>query len=182
MAQAATLTVPVDGNLQAALEAAQPGDTIVLEAGATFVGPITLPAKTGDAFITIESSRLAELPGDGQRVAPEHAALMPKIVSPGGNQAALRTAAYAHHYRLRGIELMPKDATVYVRELVQLGSGDVDQNTLARVPHHLVLDRCYIHAWPEQELIRGVALNSAHTEIIGCYIADFKSKGFDSQA
>jgi len=46
-AQAATVVVSSGGNLQAAIDSAQAGDTIVLEAGASFMGPITLPNKAG---------------------------------------------------------------------------------------------------------------------------------------
>jgi hypothetical protein len=38
-----TVAVNAGGSLQAALNDAQPGDTIVLQAGATFRGPFTLP-------------------------------------------------------------------------------------------------------------------------------------------
>src|ERR1041384_8303473 len=58
-ARAATVNVPAGGDLQAALNSAQPGDTIVLQAGATYVGPITLPVKSGSSYITIQSSALA---------------------------------------------------------------------------------------------------------------------------
>ena len=62
-AQAATIVVPSGGDLMAAINAAQPGDTIVLQAGATYTGPFTLPNKAGAAFITIQSSRVSELLG-----------------------------------------------------------------------------------------------------------------------
>ena len=39
---AATISVPAGGNLQAAIDAAKPGDVIELAAGATFDGPFTL--------------------------------------------------------------------------------------------------------------------------------------------
>src|SRR5438876_10664025 len=41
------IAVPAGGDFQAALNAAQPGDVITLQAGATFTGPFTLPNKTG---------------------------------------------------------------------------------------------------------------------------------------
>src|SRR5215510_3890325 len=41
----ATITVASGGDFQAALNAAQPGDVITLQAGATFTGPFTLPDK-----------------------------------------------------------------------------------------------------------------------------------------
>jgi nitrous oxidase accessory protein NosD len=43
IASAATLVVPAGGDLQAAINSAAPGDTIVLEAGATYRGPFWLP-------------------------------------------------------------------------------------------------------------------------------------------
>src|SRR5215216_3963413 len=48
-----TITVAAGGNFQTALNSANPGDTIVVEAGATFVGNFTLPNKTGSAWIII---------------------------------------------------------------------------------------------------------------------------------
>ena len=53
---AATLTVNAGGDLQAAINAAQPGDTILLQAGAVFTGNYTLPAKGGSSYITIRSA------------------------------------------------------------------------------------------------------------------------------
>ena len=78
----ATLTVAAGGDLQAALDQAQLGDTIVLEAGATFTGSVQLPNKTtGSGWIYVVSSKLASLPAAGQRVGPNDAVNMPKIVS-----------------------------------------------------------------------------------------------------
>jgi Right handed beta helix region len=183
---AATLVVPAGGNLQDTLNAANPGDTIILEAGASFTGPFTLPFKPGsntDAdFITIQSSALSLLPSSSQRVSPSHSPLMPKLLSPGNDLPALLTAPFAHHYRLIGIEIAPRNASALVRDLVLLGDGSSAQNSLAMIPHHLVLDRCYIHAFPTQDSIRGVALNSASTDILNCYIAEIHHKSYDSQA
>ena len=52
-----TLIVKAGDDLQEALELAQLGDVIVLEAGATFIGPFTLPNKNGGTgWITIRTS------------------------------------------------------------------------------------------------------------------------------
>jgi len=51
-----TIAVLAGGNVQAALNAAQPGDVITLEAGATFRGPFTLPNKAGLGWITVRTS------------------------------------------------------------------------------------------------------------------------------
>jgi hypothetical protein len=101
------ITVNAKDDLQKALDAAQAGDEIVLEAGAVYRGTFTLRRKSGDAWITIRSSRLAEMPREGVRVTPQHAALMPKLTGGSGNPV-LKTEDGAHHYRLVGIESCPK--------------------------------------------------------------------------
>src|SRR4051812_8527780 len=81
-AGAATLTVNAGGDLQGALDAARPGDTIVLAAGAVFTGNYMLPAKGGSAYITIRSSAAdASLPASGVRIDPSYAGYLPKIRS-----------------------------------------------------------------------------------------------------
>ena len=171
------------GDLNAALEEARPGDTIILEAGATFEGPITLPLKTGAEYITVRSSAPDDaLPGDGVRVTPASAGAMPKIVTPGGGEPALKTAPGAHHFRFVGVEFKPSGSGALVYDLVRLGEERHTQNNLDAVPHHLIFDRCYIHGDPTGTLKRGVALNSAHTEIVNSYISECKIKGQDSQA
>src|SRR5918992_3774775 len=68
------------GDLQKALDQARPGDTIILQAGAVYEGPFTLPVKPGSEFITIQSSRLAEL-REGVRVSRSQSALFAKLQS-----------------------------------------------------------------------------------------------------
>src|SRR5437667_2801861 len=80
---ASTISVAAGGDLQAALNAAQPGDVILLQAGATFTGNFILPVKSGSSMITIRSSAAdASLPGTDLRVSAADAPLLPKIVSP----------------------------------------------------------------------------------------------------
>ncbi|HZT58813.1 MAG TPA: DUF4214 domain-containing protein [Pyrinomonadaceae bacterium] len=183
-ASAATLSVNAGGDLQAALNAAQPGDTIVVQAGASFTGPFTLPNKGASSdWITVRTStpdsQLAPATG---RVSPSDSPLLPKLLSAGNGDAALQTAPGANHWRLVGLEIRPSTSSAMIYDLVKLGDGSSAQNSLAQVPHDLVIDRCLITAFPTQTLKRGVALHSAETTITGCYIAGFKSAEQDSQA
>src|SRR5262245_20588080 len=98
-----TIVVSEGGNLQAALDQAQPGDVILLQAGATFTGNFVLPNKTGAGWITVRTPTSdAKLP-PGTRVTPDLASSMPRIIS-SNSEPAIQTAGGAHHFRFVGIE------------------------------------------------------------------------------
>lgn len=173
------IKVNAGGNLQTAINNAQPGDIVTIEAGASFRGPVELPAKTGDAVIVIQSSRASELPQG--RVNSSHSALMPKIVAPNAEQA-IRTKPGAHHYKLDGIEVLPEASVAAMYDLVRFGDGRTVQTVLSAVPHHLKIDRCYIHGLPTSSFQRGLSLNSSDTEVTRSCFAEIHGLGMDSQA
>lgn len=180
-----TWTVRSGDNLQTALNNARRGDEIVLEAGATFSGSYTLPAKAGtlaDGWILVRSDRQAQLPPFGTRVTPAHASLMARIETTNST-AALQTAAGASGWWITGVEItVTPSFTGNNNGLVLLGDGSGRQNTLALVPSDLVLDRVYVHAHPTVGTSRCVALNSARSAVVHSWLADCHLKGFDSQA
>ncbi|MGE0453608.1 MAG: hypothetical protein AB7O37_13220 [Vicinamibacteria bacterium] len=166
--------VAAGGDLQAALDAAAPGDVIVLAAGAVFRGPFTLPAKAGDDWVTLRSD--GRLPPAGTRVGPQDASAMAALEAASGS--VIVAAPGAHHYRLSGLEIRPV-AGSFLANLVELGSSD---GTAEEIPHHLVVERCYIHGDARRGSRRGIALNSGESSIVDSYLADFKEVGADSQA
>jgi len=173
-----TITVPAGGDFQAALNAAQPGDVITLQAGSTYRGPFTLPNKTGTGWITVRTSAPdSGLPAPGTRVNPSYAAVMPKIVVSG--DPAIGAAAGAHHFRFIGIEIKPLPGAMTYR-LVELGTGG-DTST-ATLPHDIIIDRCYIHGNAGEAAVRGVAFNGSRLAVIDSYLSDFKDQGQDTQA
>ena len=165
------------GDLQAALNAAQPGDIIELQAGSTFTGNFELPNKSGTGWIYIRSSAHASLPAPGTRVTPAQAGLMPKIVT-SNSAPAITTAAGAHHYRFVGIEIASTASLTY-NVIVLEGSP---QTSTAQVPTDIVFDRCYIHGNPTGNIRRGIAMNSARTAVVDSYVSDCHEVGADSQA
>lgn len=174
-----TITVNAGGNLQAALNSAALGDTIVLQAGATFTGPFTLPNKTtGSGWIYIRSSAYSSLPPPGTRVTPADAVNMPKITVTNNVGGAIQTAAGAHHYRFVGIEFLPISGR-FVTNLLELGTTET---TLASLPNNITVDRCYIHGDPAVGGRRGVLMNGSSIAVIDSYLSDFKEIGVDSQA
>ena len=179
-ASAREIRVPAGGNLQAALDAARAGDTILLEAGATYVGNFRLPKHAGPGVITVRSATADRLlPPPGTRITPAHAPLLPKIRS-GNTGAALSTAPGAAGWRLVCLEFQANERGR--NDIITLGDGSEAQRSLDQVPRDIRLERVYVHGDPLHGQKRGVALNSADTAIVDSHIAEMKAIGQDSQA
>jgi regulation of enolase protein 1 (concanavalin A-like superfamily) len=193
-AEAATRTVCASGcqytSVQRAIDEAAPGDVIVLRAGQTFTGNITLRAKSSSstAYITIKSDAPASsLPADGVRLVPPGkpgataaSGALARLVGHGGSwksTAVIRTETGAHHYRLQFL---------HVDGIANLGYGtlvslDNSQTSNAAAPHSIVLDRVYLNGHPTKGMKRGVAVNGRNLDIINSYISGFMSTA-DAQA
>jgi hypothetical protein len=189
---AATLTVCSSGcaytDPQAAINAAVPGDTILLRAGQTFVGHLTLKAKssTSTSYITIKSDATSGLPGEGVRLVPSgrsgantSLSSLPRLVGKGGaykTTPIIRAESGAHHYRLQFLDV-DGAANVGYETVVEIG----DDTSSAR-PHHIIIDRVNIRGHRYKGQKRGISLNGASVTIQNSYIADIKSVSSDAQA
>jgi hypothetical protein len=171
-----TIVVGPGDNLQAALNQAQPGQTVQLQAGATFDGNFILPVKTGTSYITIRTSTPdAQLPGPNTRIDPSYEPLLATVRSVNA-LPALRTAAGAHHWRLIGLRF----TTTGGSDVVTLGDALQQDPTL--VPTDLILDRIVIRGDAVKGQKRGIQLNSAKTFIRNSYIDGIRMAGQESQA
>jgi hypothetical protein len=181
--QAATITVATNGDLQSAINSAQPGDVITLVADATYVGNFVLPAKLNPngLSITIKTAVSPDkLPGARKRIRPADSSRLPKIKSPN-TAPALQTAPGARFWVLQYLEFQANDRGY--GDIITLGSGDpAVQTSLAQVPGDLVIDHCYIHGDAALGQKRGIALNSGKTDIVDSHISDIKAIGFETQA
>lgn len=174
-----TITVRPGGDFQAALDRAKPGDTIRLEAGATFNGNFKLPNKTGNEFITIRSSASdAQLPPENTRIDPKkYAPVLPKISSPT-IEPVISAADGAHHYRFVNVEFGgTKDG---VGNIINIGTGE--EKRIEDLPHHIEFDRVYLHATSPLGQRRGIAANGKYVRITGSYFSGIVRKGEESQA
>jgi len=164
---------------QAALDAAQPGDVVSLEAGAVFHGNFVLPRKTGPGWIVVRTSAPdSDLPRPGTRITPASSEVMPKLVSPN-DSPAVQTAPGAHHYRFVGVEFSTAGYVTRIGPIVAFGGK---HSRPADVPSHLILDRCFVHGQPGADTFQGVLLNSRATAVVDSHISEIHVRGRDSQA
>jgi len=160
-------------DLQGAIRNARFGDTILLQAGATFTGPLMLPDKgagtgTDADYITIRTANLSGISAEKERVKPDSS--MARIVAPGSSPA-IATQEQAHHYKFIGVEFAPAQNSDHIYNLIDLGASDY--RSILQFPHHLVFDRCYVHSTGLNKARRGFALNSGETTIINSYVSGF---------
>jgi hypothetical protein len=205
----ATLNVPGQfSTIQSAINAANPGDTIIL-AVQTYNEYITLPFKGASGpFITIQSASLSSLPQQGTRVSPTSSSqFMPKIVGNPRNStnfdhsslllsynaAGPGSPSPPSFYKFIGIEFMT-DAAAGVKTLAliriagSMGTGGFPTNqdssqSPSEVSHDLVFDRCLVHGQDADTMQFGVQiLTGKNITFTECYIYNIKNThngGFD---
>jgi len=183
-----TISVKAGGDLQSAVDHATCGDTIALQAGATFSAlGLTLPAKacddqhwiiirtsTPDASLPAEATRMtpcyagvASLPGRPAFSCSQPQRLLATITYLGAASGPIVFATGANHYRLIGLEItrVAGNGNPVVALIAPEFGGSTD---------HIVLDRLYIHGTPRDETRRGVALSgSTNIAVQDSYISDF---------
>ncbi len=193
--QGATRTVCASGcmytNLQPAIDAAQPGDTILLRAGETFIGNYILRAKSGTTEIIIRSDAAASsVPASGVRLVPSgrtggNTALssLARLRGQGATWKStpiIKTDNGAHHYRLQFLEIDGKNQEGY-ETLIALGNNTTQTST-SLVPNNITFDRVYIHGDAVRGQKRCLALDSASTNILNSYFEHCKHFASDAQA
>lgn len=193
-ASAATIAVPAGGDLQAALNVAQCGDTIVIEAGATFTAsgieqPFQLKAKpcTDSSWITIKGSNSDALPSTLKPLSVSAIQnLRPPRIVTSTAYPALEAVASANRYRLVGIEVTndSRGRTIVNNGLIYAGvrHGSSPAVTLATVPRLIEFDRCWVHSEEDGSdsetatALRGFWLAAADIRIVNSRVAGFRAQ------
>lgn len=156
------MRTPKDGPaLQVALDAAQPGDVIILQKGVRYIGEFKLPPRTEGTAITIRSSETLS----DRRVGPLDSANLPTLTS--GVAAPVLTIVNTASWVIDGVRLEstahPSGETVVIQ-----GSKDI---TLRRILETATT--------PQKRGIRG---NGQKITLRQSYVAGIWAAGADSQA
>lgn len=175
-------------NLQAALDRVQAdggtvnGEVILLASGATFPGSYLLPKYTmapGKWVIVRTDVPDSRLPAAGERINPTYSPLLAKIFSTvHGN--TIRTAPGANYYWLMGLEIGVSPQQASHSEIIEAGQGI--ETTLTDLPHHIFVDRCYLHGNPTGDIKRGYQMNGISLALVNSYVSDIHVVGQDTQA
>jgi hypothetical protein len=186
-AQGKTIEIRAGGDFQGALNKAECGDTIALQAGATFAGVFSFPQKPcedGNWIIIRTSAPNSSLPHEGQRITPCYAGVASLPGRPPFNCTSPRNVmarlifpyktgygpvvfeSGANHYRLTGLEITRAEGTSFVSDLITPQAN--------AVVDHIVLDRLWVHGTPHDETTRGVYLAGVtYAAVINSYFTDF---------
>jgi len=173
----------------AAVEKASCGDTVELQAGATF-NRLVLPAKQCDDahWIIIRTSAPdSKLPAEGTRLEPCYAGVaslpgrpafhckssenvLAKLEFDGkGGAGPVLISKGANHYRLIGLEVTRVVSPAPLYHLI--GPNNGPQGGAA---DHFIFDRMWIHGTPQNETVRGVMLSHfRYAAVIDSYLSDF---------
>ena len=180
------LLVKSGEDFQQAIDKAECGDVVSLEAGATFSGEFRLPAKSCDDqhWIVIRTSaKDSDLPAEGTRLTPCYGGVASLPARPAlhcsGNQAVtakligsppLNSRGPVDHYRFIGLELSHREGELR-GALLGLGVNS----------HHVIVDRCWIHGNALDGTQRGIALNGSDLAVVDSTITDIHMVATDTQ-
>jgi hypothetical protein len=194
-----TISVPKGGDFQQALDRANCGDTIALQAGGVYTGQFRLPSKNCDDnhwIIVRTSAPNSNLPAESTRISPCSAGVaslpgrpsfncisttnvMAKVQAGGTGYTTLVFGNGANHYRFIGLEITRTPGSGVVYNLAVREKGGASD--------HIIFDRCWIHGTAQDETQRGVMMTGTrYIAVIDSYLSDFHCQAMgaciDSQA
>lgn len=163
---------------------------VVITAGSSFTGPITLKARGSGAtgWIVIRSSASGSL-AENTRVAPADVSNMATIVAQCGSAGSytyggIQTREDAHHYWIIGIEVVSNCTAVSSTfVLVDFGADDISDGKTGG--HHFVVDRCYVHGSSiSVNVLHAINLNAyqGYSAVLDSYISEIHQATADTQA
>jgi len=165
------ISVPAGGDLQSAIDAANPGDIVELQAGATYSGGLTLKNKSNQSekWIVIRTSAHQNLPDEHTRINVSRDKNYLATIT-----GAIRTEKYASYYRFIGIDFFAGSSmSMYMVFGINNGwdwNGLPDDHNASQ-PHHIIIDRSYLHGKiDEVSVIYFLVFNGKYLAIINSHM------------
>ncbi len=175
----ATIHCNTFAELQAAVNTgAAAGDTITLNAGATYTGNLTIPNRSLASMITIKTNAApGDLPAAGVRVDPSYLPFLATIQST--NTVPIITCARgANHFTFMGIHFPPKPNGF--GNLIDMGADMGTGSTLADVCTDMAFDRCVFRGSPIAGQLRAVNVGVTRFRFENNYCDRFGAQGQQS--
>jgi len=171
-----SIAVHSGGNLQDALNSANCGDEVVLDAGAAFSGNFLIPGKPCSAQpILVRSSAISSLP-PGLRVSPANVTAMATISTPNAMSVLNFTPGTAG-WHFAGLEFTVAPGVQGLWNLITVAIA----SSLSQLPADIVFDRVYVHA-NEQMCVRGFLADALGFGLVDSYVSGFSHNYADTQA
>lgn len=180
------VAVHPDDNLQAAVNSADCGDRIELQAGAVFTGAVHFPEKPCDDshwIILRTSAPDAALPAEGTRLKPCFAGVASLPGRPDFRCSATQNVMArievnsksdigpfifqpgANHYRFIGLEITRTAGPLNSALVITSEGGPAN---------HLVFDRVWMHGTAQDETTRAINLGGmSHVAVVDSFFTDF---------
>lgn len=179
-------------NFQTLLNNAARDSVIIIPDNANLEGTFTLPAKAGTGWIYImsQSAYNGSLPAEGTRITASQTGLA-SIQNTNGlgpiQTVDSASSGNASYYRLIGLRIKVKSGyTSGVAGGLVVFGGGTNMTDATRVPHHLIVDQCYLHGYDfpanNNPVQRGVTMNGAYCALIDSRVEFIYWWGVECQA
>jgi hypothetical protein len=182
------ITATNSAELTAALNSVSCGQTICVIAGTTYsAGQFVFNKDCGRNYVTLRPSNLSEttLPAK-TRVTPKDVAKLAKISKPNAGAGPIIVRPNSSGFRMIGLEVTSEAGN---NNFIVLGSNNSKpengplQTTPASVPHHLIVDRSYIHCRDKAtKCSAGIRVDANFVSIVNSYIDEIHDASGDDQA
>lgn len=183
-------------NLQSAINAASPGEVIVLTSGVTYQNSLRLPQGISNnpngEYVTITSSDLNKLPPKGTRV-PASNAHMATIMANTGNpdfailaqpgnlsQGILPTS----YFKFVGVEITIDPTVTLQYAIMNLDGATPKYNPtqIGELANHMFVLSSWVHGNPIANVQHGIGLGGVYEAVVDSTVSDCHFIGADAQA
>ena len=162
-------------NLQAAMDAAVPGE-VVMAAPGEYAQLVLKPKPLGAAVVLMPDTTALPV---GRRIDPSYASGLIQLRSNNG-EAPVKTLGAASNYVLRGIN--PLYLLDGGRIYMEMGDHLAVETDPLKLPDNIVIDQCLLQGHPTLGAKCGIQMHTRNLSVLNSHISDFFRFGQDAQS